>query len=303
MGVFISWSEKGSQSHEVAKLLKEWLPRVIQKLPCFLSSHDIVAGASWLPELFSRLEESNLGIVCLTRASMARPWLTFEAGAIAKRLGEAKVCPLLIDLEKSDVEFPLAAFQLVNTSKEDIRRLLDTVNTAFPQLTLPKDELDEVFEIRWPTFEQRLETILKSAAKTQKPKPRGQAEIMEELLSLTRGIASGKIAVNTSTTEVSLPMRELVSIDDRPLHRSAALILQFIFSKVRKERPLISGWVESAVGADVDGTDFNVFFPKDGSMAIEAMKRPNNAKYLQDALAFACNELKLAPLRFVPRMI
>ena len=45
MKVFISWS--GKTSFEVAKVLKEWIPCVIQDIEPYFSSDDIDKGARW----------------------------------------------------------------------------------------------------------------------------------------------------------------------------------------------------------------------------------------------------------------
>ncbi len=111
MSVFISWSEKESLSHEGALLLQKWLPEVLHNLDSFVSSEDIASGALWLQKLFEQLEKSESGILCLTKESLDRNWILFEAGALAKRAGSetSRVCPLL--LEFKTLSFPLAAFQ------------------------------------------------------------------------------------------------------------------------------------------------------------------------------------------------
>jgi hypothetical protein len=66
MSIFISWSETGSASHAIAKILHDWLPRVIQRTECYMSSLNNAAGSVWLKTILSQLEKSHVGIVCLT---------------------------------------------------------------------------------------------------------------------------------------------------------------------------------------------------------------------------------------------
>lgn len=120
MSVFISWSGQNSPSYQVAEALRTWLPKVIQRLPCYMSSHDIEAGALWLNDILTALDGSSIGIICLTRENLAKPWVHFEAGALAKKIERPRVCSLLIDLAATDVGFPLAAFQTKTFSKEDV---------------------------------------------------------------------------------------------------------------------------------------------------------------------------------------
>src|SRR5687768_7768976 len=110
MRVFISWSGKNSLSHEVALLLRDWIPKVIQRAECFVSSHDIEAGSLWLNDIMENLATSKVAIVCLTRSNVDKRWLHFEAGAIGAKLDVGYVCPLLINLKESDVSFPLSSF-------------------------------------------------------------------------------------------------------------------------------------------------------------------------------------------------
>ena len=86
-------------------------------------------GVSWVTELRDRLEESSVGIFCLTSDNLTAPWLLFEAGAISKTKN-ARACTLLLDLKEADVEPPLGNFQHTTTSKADVLRLVKTVNSA-----------------------------------------------------------------------------------------------------------------------------------------------------------------------------
>src|SRR5215218_11257815 len=103
MQLFLSWSQ--SRSKAVAEAFARWISQVIQAAEPWLSS-DIEKGARWSAEISARLEESKIGIICLTRENLDSRWILFEAGAISKAKG-AHVCTLLLDVEPSDVEQPL----------------------------------------------------------------------------------------------------------------------------------------------------------------------------------------------------
>ena len=56
-------------------------------------SHAGVSGARWNDQVAVELERTNFGIICLTKANQERPWVLFEAGALAKGLKWLGWCP------------------------------------------------------------------------------------------------------------------------------------------------------------------------------------------------------------------
>jgi hypothetical protein len=85
----------------------------------------------------------------------------FEAGAISKVKG-AYVCTLLLGLAPSDVEAPLNQFQSTTFEKDDLRKLLQTLNAAAlasGERSLPDDKLNAIFENNWPRLGERVEAI------------------------------------------------------------------------------------------------------------------------------------------------
>ena len=108
MKIFVSWS--GERSHSLAEAVYEWLPLVLHYVAPWLSNADIEAGERWANEVAKELENSNFGIISVTRENVASPWILFEAGALAKSLQGSRVIPLLLDLEFRDITGPLAQF-------------------------------------------------------------------------------------------------------------------------------------------------------------------------------------------------
>lgn len=118
MKVFLSWS--GSRSEAVARALRSWLPDVLQAVEPWLSSSDIQAGARWASELELQLQESGVGIICLTPENLTAPWVLFEAGALSKSLGSAYVCPYLYGFSPSELHGPLVQFQATPATRNQI---------------------------------------------------------------------------------------------------------------------------------------------------------------------------------------
>jgi TIR domain-containing protein len=182
MRVFISWS--GQRSAAVADALRYWLPKVIQALEPWMSADDIEKGTRWRSGLASELEQSSIGIICLTRENLDSTWIHFEAGALSKQQQNTYVCTLLFDLEPTDVREPLAQFQHTRAIKDDLRRLISTINNTLNDLKLPESELSETFEMWWPKLEERLLPI--RDLPSQLGPIRTDRELLEEILNLVR---------------------------------------------------------------------------------------------------------------------
>ncbi len=86
MKVFISWS--GERSKAVAQAWHDWLPNVIQAVEPWMSETDIAKGARWGMDMARELDETRVGIICLTPENLNAPWILFEAGALSKTLEE-----------------------------------------------------------------------------------------------------------------------------------------------------------------------------------------------------------------------
>lgn len=131
MKVFLSWS--GPRSHKVAIIFREWLPSVIQEIVPYVSSEDIDKGARWSTDIANELSDSTFGILCVTRENINEPWLTFEAGALSKSMENAYVSPFLFDIKQSEIDGPILQFQSTTFEKDDLKKLVTTLNKACDQ--------------------------------------------------------------------------------------------------------------------------------------------------------------------------
>lgn len=190
MKVFLSWSGIGSRSEAVASLLNEWLPCVIQALNPWISTQDIDQGSLWFDEVSSQLSETTTGILCLSKANQERPWLLFEAGALAKGLSKSRVCILLIDLESAEVAAPLSFFNHTMPNKEGLRKLVTTLNRNMAEHNLKPDILEKSFETYWPQFESKFTKILESVPEIPTEKTVDSNDMLKEILMTTRGLSS-----------------------------------------------------------------------------------------------------------------
>jgi DNA-binding transcriptional ArsR family regulator len=158
MKVFISWS--GSRSHQIALALRDWLPTVLPYAAPWVSSEDIPKGARWTIALGSELEATRFGIICFVPENLGEPWIVFEAGAMSRSIDAARVAPFLVGVGIKDVPGPLAQFQCTVFEKEDVRKLLHSINRAADASVDPK-RLDQAFEDSWPGLADRVRGIEK----------------------------------------------------------------------------------------------------------------------------------------------
>lgn len=188
MKVFLSWS--GEKSHKVAIVFRDWLPSVIQSLIPYVSSEDIDKGTRWSTDIAKELADSSFGILCVTKENLTAPWLTFEAGALSKTLEKSFVSPFLFDIKRSDVDGPILQFQSTIFEKDDIQKLVRTLNKACDKDKLTDERLEKAFEVWYPTLEAELNKVKDTKEGPQKSKAISVTdktnEILEEILDLTR---------------------------------------------------------------------------------------------------------------------
>jgi hypothetical protein len=146
--VFLSFS--GPVSHEVAQLFYGWLPRVIQSLRPYMSSVDIDKGARWSSDIAGQLQDTHHGILFVTKGNVTSPWLNFEAGALSKSLSESRVSPFLFNVNPTDlIGGPLAQLQGTKNTREDIKKLVFSLNRAGAELLVDGEMLNTTFDKWW----------------------------------------------------------------------------------------------------------------------------------------------------------
>lgn len=187
MKVFLSWS--GQTSHKVATTLREWIPLVIHSAKPYVSSEDIDKGTRWSTDIAKELEDSTFGIICVTKDNLNAPWLTFEAGALSKKLEKAYVSPFLFGVKRAEIDGPILQFQSTIFNEKDVKKLLTTLNKACGENKLPESTFEKVFKIMYPNLEKELNIILNNSnnevIEVEEPESYNQ-KILEEILELSR---------------------------------------------------------------------------------------------------------------------
>ena len=186
MKVFLSWS--GNLSLEIAKVFRDWFPSVIQSIVPYVSSEDIDKGARWSTDIANELQDSSYGILCITKENINAPWVNFEAGALSKTIDKSYVSPFLYDIKRSEVDGPILQFQSTIYEKEDIKKLVKSMNKACGEDCLTEERLEKAFEVWYPSLENNLNGLSEKFTVNGvfgKKVTKDQA-ILEEILDLSR---------------------------------------------------------------------------------------------------------------------
>jgi hypothetical protein len=220
MKVFLSWS--GELSHKVALTLRDWIPSVIQSIEPYVSSEDIDKGARWSTDIASELADSSYGILCVTRENLHAPWLTFEAGALSKTMDKSYVSPFLFDIKRSEVNGPILQFQSTVFEKEDVKKLLLSLNKADSTEQLTSERLEKALDVWYPNLEEQLNNLLKSQPQLLvetdlEPEKTNSfsTEILEEILDLSRVnqklLRSPDLDVHKELDSLGQMLKEIIS--------------------------------------------------------------------------------------------
>ena len=186
MKVFISWS--GKLSGDVALLLNEWLPSAVPGIVPWLSKEGIEKGSIWFGAIEEALKDTSVGVICLTRENMVRPWVLFEAGGLNKGLDKTRVCPLLLDLEDKELDPPLNQFHTTKLNKKDMLALCMMINQHNTGHVHSELQLKKFFNTFWPEFEKGFTALFKKNRASRPPKKKDPTEMLEQILETMQAL-------------------------------------------------------------------------------------------------------------------
>lgn len=195
MKVFISWS--GPLSKRLGEAIRDWLPGVIQLVTPYFTPSDIEKGMRWSMDIAQELEDSQVGILCVTQDNLHSDWILFEAGALSKSLQKSHVCPILFGITNTDLSGPLKQFQTTTFEKSDFHKLIGVINSQLSDHKLPPKTLDAVFEKWWPDLESKIKEILLDVKELDQP-IRNDRELLEEILVLSRAATTRGLRPSTT---------------------------------------------------------------------------------------------------------
>jgi hypothetical protein len=180
--VFLSWS--GGTSKELARVLGSWLPLIIQNIQIYSSDEYLGSGRRWA-EKMREIEDSDLGVICVTPDNTHSPWMAFEAGAISHR-EHSRAIPVLFAISQYELTGPIASFHALSSDKAGFYELIKRINEIAHVGRLPEDTLRRIFEAMWPQLESALIEVQKDVSREIHPVRRSMEDMLKELVETVR---------------------------------------------------------------------------------------------------------------------
>lgn len=95
------------------------------------------------------------------------------------------------NIKKSDVEGPLLQFQFTIFEKEDVKKLVQTINTASTPSPLSEEKLNKAFDVWYPELEKALNQLTDMVEESEEEADssgniKSYSHILEEILDLSR---------------------------------------------------------------------------------------------------------------------
>jgi len=212
----------------------------------YFTPDDIDKGAKWASEIFKELSTSSVCIIILTRDNLASNWIMFEAGAISSTIDNARVCPIIFDLEPTDLQGPLAQFQVTKFVKADIRKLFNTINSLAGELKLDDPVAEIVFEKWWPDLESNLKKILDGhTANPNAEKIRTDRDLIEEILLLLRASDKVKAPARPAVPYEATATAHFMSILKHVVDEMGWITFDYLHPKLREVEAVVHRLAES----------------------------------------------------------
>ena len=212
--VFLSWS--GKRSLAIAQAFNKWIPVVIQQARTYFTAEDINRGARWRDDIARELESSSRGLFFFTSTNTESSWMIFEAGALSKSVGDARVCPILFDIKETDLEGPLSQFQATSFDRKGILKLLSQINSELGDDAVEGSTLSTSFDLVWPDLETDVDHAL-SLEETDPDSDRTDRDLIQEVLSLVRSSTFQSYVRGSAPDQDAV--RDLVFVFADLLHR------------------------------------------------------------------------------------
>lgn len=181
MKVFLCWS--GERSRHVAESFDRLLQHLNKELSLSVEqafvpfrSANIEKGLPWFQAVEKELSTADAALVSITPENCTSPWMHYEAGAVANRMGLAmsgndatstetlkgRLFTYLFGIRAGDLRGPLAAYQSTTATYEDtralVRRLLAIAGVEWPTDEQASDsrQWERVFRSCWNHFVEDL---------------------------------------------------------------------------------------------------------------------------------------------------
>jgi hypothetical protein len=173
MKVFLGWS--GARSKAITNIIAALVKALVPNSIIFFAPSDIDKGREWRGAVARELQDSDVGIWCLTRRSLKSAWIPFEAGAISKAASPSRVCPLLFGIAPSKLPSPLSDFHATPFEKMEVWSLVKSLlEMDKPARELDLEKLHGVFDGLWGGLQREVAAILAAPSEDDSPIERVQ---------------------------------------------------------------------------------------------------------------------------------
>jgi len=238
MKIIIGW--KGKTSRTVAELLQDWLKRVIQVSDPILVNCDDEGRDSHFKDIIVR-EENCFGILCLTKENHSDPGIHFDAGLMTNILPKHKFFGVLYGLEESDISRPLHRLSLLTVRKDDIWKLVRTINDNTGERALNNILMEDIFNTFWDIFEKKTETMEhfgeNPGVRTQFDIPAMKYEsVMLEMLATVRALEKRLQVPGLERVRAE----ELAGAEEKPFQDSIVGLIRKMSATSYSEEEIIS---------------------------------------------------------------
>jgi hypothetical protein len=167
-GVIIRSSEKNEKfvfiSHDardckLAKLFCKLVEGASQELiRTFCSSRDgdLKCGQEWYNGIMNNIGKSNAIVCLLTKNSVRKPWILFEAGLSKGKFPERYIRGLSIDI-KVKQNNPFNNFQIYNCEKERVMKLMEELISELTDYKITNKDVVKIIEKHTNQFLRNVE--------------------------------------------------------------------------------------------------------------------------------------------------
>lgn len=245
--VFISWS--GQESLSVGRRLHDFVQSVVQGARLFLSAEDLNAGDRWFGVISEALDSCELGIAVITPQNKLKPWIYFEAGAVAKRVGQARLIPLLCGVGVGELaETPLTQFQAKHLDEAGVFGIVKAIRDV-GKLEITDERLRETFDVWWALKGAHLvdEQQFSGAAREQLPREITLRDLSVQIEQLRSVVVSDRYEMGIrDQLEHVLPRSELdrFSIGDwiymADAQKNRSIVSSALHNKLRRAAELVA---------------------------------------------------------------
>lgn len=117
---------------------------------------------------------------------------------MVRTFSKGGVCPILLDLQSTELTGPLSHLQGSGIGREDFEKLAGTINGRFPaNEQIKEDRLEKSFDLLWPQIDDEIQRAIQRASEEAPPaKERTQEDLLREVLEVTRSIQRTLEAMN-----------------------------------------------------------------------------------------------------------